>query len=224
MFIVFEGGEGSGKSSQSKDLAEWLTGMGYDVVHTRNPGGCDEANQIRNILLTGDADRWDEITELLMFTADRRQTLTQVIEPALRTNRIVIADRYVASTAAYQGFGAHENEEKAFDVARNIFDLHKDYCFNRMPDMQFWLDIDPEAGLSRSLKRLGEEQSAESRFENKELEYHHRVRSGFQTFYDRKIIPQCRRIDAEQSLDDVRDEIRRQVTLRLPTPLPGPAA
>jgi len=102
-FITFEGGDGCGKSTQAKLLVEALREKGYDVVHTREPGGSSGAEEIRSLILTGDADRWSPETELLLFNAARRDHLERTIKPALEAGKVVICDRFVDSSRVYQG-------------------------------------------------------------------------------------------------------------------------
>lgn len=171
-FICFCGGEGSGKSSQSRMLAEALKARGIPVVHTREPGGSPGAEAIRNLVITGAVDRWSPMSEIMLFAAARVDHIERVIAPSLKAGAVVICDRFVDSTLAYQGNG---------DPAREnlIRQLHGMVCGNLKPDLTFLLDVDPAIGLARSGKRLAAEGSNESRFEGKELAFHERIRNCF---------------------------------------------
>lgn len=172
VLIVLEGGEGSGKSSQSRILADALKARGIDVVHTREPGGSPGAEAIRNLVITGDVDRWSPLSEIMLFAAARVDHIERVIAPALKAGTIVICDRFVDSTIAYQGNGDEEREGL-------IRDLHRMVCRNMKPHLTFLMDVDPAIGLARSGKRLAAEGSNESRFEGKELAFHERIRHSF---------------------------------------------
>lgn len=156
MFIVFEGGDGSGKSTQSKILVESLKAKypDRDVIWTREPGGTPGAEEIRALLLGGDKDRWSPDTEILLFNAARRDHVEKVIQPALDAGKIVICDRYVGSTIAYQGVRGEALAEKAKRVHKEVIGLN--------PDITFILDR-PAADASvaeRGLDRMEEAQEA----------------------------------------------------------------
>jgi dTMP kinase len=167
MFISFEGIDGSGKSTQARLLADTLRGLGHDVVLTREPGGSPGAEDIRRLVLEGDPDRWSAETEILLFTAARRDHLERVIAPALAVGRIVITDRFADSTRVYQGLTRG-------DLRARVDALH-DLMIGRDPDLTFLIDIDPAAGLSRAKGRKGHEE----RFEDfgEDLQTH--ARAGF---------------------------------------------
>ncbi len=167
MFISFEGIDGSGKSTQARMLAETLRGLGHDVVLTREPGGSPGAEDIRRLVLEGDPDRWSAETEILLFTAARRDHLERVIAPALAAGRIVITDRFANSTRVYQGLTRG-------DLRARVDALH-DLMIGRDPDLTFLIDIDPAAGLSRAKGRKGHEE----RFEDFGEDLQTRARAGF---------------------------------------------
>ena len=167
LFLSFEGIDGSGKSTQARRLADHLRGEGREVVTTREPGGSPGAEQIRRLLLEGDPDRWSAETELLLFTAARRDHLERLIRPALARGAIVICDRFADSTRIYQG------------VTRGDLGALVDLLHERMigtePDRTFLIDMDPVRGLDRALGRSG----AEERFERFGIDMAERLREGF---------------------------------------------
>ena len=142
-FITFEGGEGAGKSTQIRVLAAALERAGKTVCLTREPGGSGGAEQIRELLVTGDPDRWDAMTELLLLYAARKDHVRRLIEPALENGTWVLCDRFADSTMAYQGYGHGLDRSK-------IAALHKIVLGDLSPDLTIILDLDPEAGLART--------------------------------------------------------------------------
>ena len=167
-FITFEGGEGVGKSTQSKLLVEELNKKGIKAVWTREPGGCDDAEEIRKLIVSGSANRWDGITELLLIYAARRVHTEKKIKPLLKDGVTVISDRYFDSSLAYQGFGHNlpiENVETIRKIALEDF----------KPDVTIFLDMDTEAALMRTNKR-----GDKNRFEDMELSFHKKVKDGFE--------------------------------------------
>ena len=173
IFIVFEGGEGAGKSTQIRKLSEHLTELGIEHITTREPGGCKGAEDIRTLLVTGDKDRWSPMSEVMLFNAARIAHVDQTISPALDKQMIVLCDRFLLSTIAYQTCDKVS--------AAKIIDLHNDYC-GMLPDFTILLDIDPEVGLARSGKRLAETNSDEDRFEGRGIEYHRAVRDRYHAY------------------------------------------
>lgn len=167
LFISFEGIDGSGKSTQARLLAETLRGEGYEVVLTREPGGSPGAEEIRRLVLEGEADRWSAETELLLFTAARRDHLERTIRPALARGALVICDRYVDSTRVYQGVTRGD--------LRSAVDALHALMIGQDPDLTLLIDIDPAEGLARAKARAGGEQ----RFEDMGLAMQRRMRSAF---------------------------------------------
>ncbi|MBW3243374.1 dTMP kinase [Epibacterium sp. DP7N7-1] len=171
MFITFEGGDGTGKSTQVRLLSEYLRNSGLDVVTTREPGGSVGAEEIRSLVLSGDVDRWSAETELLLFTAARRDHMEKTVWPAIKRGAVVISDRFVDSTRVYQGL-VSENLRKLVD------DLHRSMiAFD--PARTFILDADPDVALSRGLARLSQGEVDEERFEKKGVSFQERLRQGF---------------------------------------------
>lgn len=167
MFITFEGIDGSGKSTQARALSEALGGLGVQTVLTREPGGSTGAEEIRRLVLEGDPDRWSAETEILLFTAARRDHLERTIAPALAEGKTVICDRFVDSTRMYQGLSRG-------DLRKTVDTLH-DLMIRCEPDLTFLIDIAPETGLARALSRKGHEE----RFEEFGLGLQQKMREGF---------------------------------------------
>jgi dTMP kinase len=170
LFITFEGGEGSGKTTQIQQLKNWIE-SNLDSVNlclTREPGGTVEAESIRALLLNGAASKWQPATEAMMMSASRHEHVIHVIEPALSRGDIVICDRFTDSTHVYQGYvGGVDNA---------LLDgLDQLSCQGLVPDLTLLLDMDSNAGLARTIQRG----NAESRFESKGASFHQKVRQGF---------------------------------------------
>ena len=166
-FISFEGIDGCGKSTQAKILSTNLTDCGNKVLLTREPGGSEGAEEIRNLLLKGNPDRWSAETELLLFTAARRDHLERTILPALESGTTVICDRFSDSTRVYQGVTRGD--------LRDLVDKLDDAMIPRQPDITFLIDLDPNIGLTRALERS----NTEARFEEFGLEMQIKLREGF---------------------------------------------
>jgi dTMP kinase len=166
-FLSFEGIDGSGKSTQARLLATTLGDLGQPVTLTREPGGSPGAEEIRRLVLEGDPDRWSPETEILLFTAARRDHLEKTIRPALARGEVVITDRFADSTRMYQGITRG-------DLAGVVDRLH-DLMIGVEPDLTLLIDIDPEVGLSRAVARSG----PELRFEEMGLAMQARMREGF---------------------------------------------
>lgn len=166
-FISFEGIDGSGKSTQSRRLAQAMVALGHDVVRTREPGGSPGAEDIRRLLVEGDPGRWSAETEILLFTAARRDHLERVIEPAISDGKLVVSDRFADSTRVYQG-------ATRGDLRGMVDDLHS-RMIGREPDLTLVIDMDPEEALKRGLAR----DSGEDRFEDFGLPFQEKLRAGF---------------------------------------------
>lgn len=167
LFLSFEGIDGSGKSTQARLLAETLRADGHEVVHTREPGGSPGAEEIRALVLQGDPDRWSAETEILLFTAARRDHLERTIRPALARGAVVICDRFADSTRMYQGLSRG-------DLRATVDTLHK-LMIGVEPDLTILIDMDPEVGLARAKGRQG----VEERFEDFGADLQRKMRAGF---------------------------------------------
>ncbi|MEQ8898934.1 MAG: dTMP kinase [Roseovarius sp.] len=201
-FITREGIDGSGTSTQARLLAGALRDEGHVVHLTREPGGSPGAEEIRKLVLEGDPDRWSAETEILLFTAARRDHLERVIEPALARGEVVICDRFADSTRMYQGLRSAEG--------RAMVDQLHDLMIKREPDLTLLIDLDPQAGLDRALSRKG----SEERFESFGTELQARMRGGFlalaREFPDRIAL-----IDGDRAPEQVARDILGIVTSRL---------
>jgi len=197
-FISFEGIDGSGKSTQARRLAAHLEGQGQSVVLTREPGGSPGAEDIRALVLEGEADRWSPETELLLFTAARRDHLERTIRPALDAGQIVICDRFADSTRMYQGLRR--------DGLRALVDQLHDLMIGREPDLTVLIDMDPDVGLSRALSR----NAGEERFESFGNDLQAKMRAGFlelaAEFPDRFVT-----IDGGRDMETVAADVTRTV-------------
>ena len=166
-FISFEGIDGCGKSTQAKILSEELIACGHKILLTREPGGSDGAEEIRNLLLTGNTDRWSAETEILLFTAARRDHLERTILPALENGLAVICDRFSDSTRVYQGVTR--------DDLRDLVDQLDSAMIPRQPDITVLIDLDPNISLARAIERSNNE----ARFEDFGVEMQIKLRKGF---------------------------------------------
>lgn len=200
--ITFEGIDGSGKSTQIGLLADTLTARGHDVVVTREPGGSPGAEEIRKLVLEGDPDRWSAETEILLFTAARRDHLERTILPALAAEKMVLCDRFADSTRMYQGLSRG-------DLRAVVDQLHA-LMIGREPDLTILIDMDPATGLARAKSR----QTSEERFEDFGQALQDQMRQGFLTlaaqFADR-----FRVIDGDQQIDKVAADISKAVMIEL---------
>lgn len=192
-FITFEGIDGSGKSTQARLLHARLKAAGEDAILTREPGGSPGAEEIRQLLLTGDPDRWTAETEILLFTAARRDHLEKLIDPALAAGQTVISDRFADSTRVYQG-------ATRGDLRPMVDQLHE-LMIGREPDLTFVIDMDPATALSRGLAR----QSGEDRFEDFGLSFQETLRHGFIALA--KAHDRCILIDGNRDADAIATEI-----------------
>ena len=201
-FITLEGGEGAGKSTQIQVIKDYLMTRGNDVVVTREPGGTSEGQEIRNLLVSGDKDKWSPLSETLLILADRAAHLERVIRPALAEGKYVVCDRFFDSTKAYQGVAGG----LGLDVIHN---LQQPVLGTTLPDVTLLLDIDPEKGLRRAQERGGE-----LRFESKTLAYHRTLRNAFLDFAaqepDRIFV-----IDADRDVEAVSADILAVLDERL---------
>lgn len=193
-FITFEGGEGAGKTTQIGMLADRLRQNGRDVITTREPGGAPGAEAIRSLLVEGDIDRWDALSEVLLHFAARREHLVRTINPALERGAWVLSDRFADSTLAYQGYGQA--------VDRSIIAAVQHAAIgNFLPDLTLILDLPVETGLARAQSRGGTD-----RYERMGLDFHRRLRDGFLAIAagspDRCVV-----IDADRSIATVAADI-----------------
>ena len=205
LFITFEGVEGSGKSTQIQRFEDRIKSkiVNVDLLVTREPGGTDSAESIRQLLVTGRADKWRAATEAMLMSASRHEHVEHVIRPAIESGAIVVCDRFYDSTRVYQGIvgGVPEPDIEA---------LNRLACGNLVPDLTILLDMDVDEGLRRADGR----ETAETRFESKGVEFHRKVRSGFLELAARhsgRFVV----IDADREIDLVTSDIEAAVLPRL---------
>jgi dTMP kinase len=192
LFITFEGGEGAGKSTQIARLAKYYREQDRDVVQTREPGGTPAAEDIRSLLVNGETGKWSATSEALLNYAARSAHLSDVIRPALSVGKIVVCDRFMDSTRAYQGI--------AGDCAIGLIDsLENEIVGPTRPDLTFIFDIDPRIGLQRAKARGA---GIEDRYERKGLAFHEKLRSGFRDIALREPA-RCAVLDASKDVDTV---------------------
>lgn len=203
-FIALEGGEGAGKGTILADLAARLRDAGQDVVATREPGGTPEGLALRALLLGEAGAVWDPWAELLLMTAARVQHVRRLIEPALQRGCVVLTDRFVGSTIAYQGAGRGMG-------AAAVEALHLQAVGAFWPDLTVVLDVDPAIGVRRSLVRLGQEGADEGRFEAMDMRFHRAVRRSFLDQAAERAEAHVV-IDAGQPLAHVAAEVAAEVT------------
>ena len=201
-FITFEGIDGSGKSTQIRKLAKFLEDSGFDIIITREPGGSVGGEEIRNLLLQGAVDRWSAETEILLFTAARRDHLERTILPALQGGKIVICDRFTDSTRMYQGMRGPK--------LRDLVDKLTKEVINCDPDLTIIIDIDPEISLERAKSR----NTAEERFEDFGVDLQKKMRRGFLDL-SREFSSRMEVVNGQQSVDELAKEITSVVRARL---------
>jgi len=189
-FITFEGGEGTGKSTQAKILYDYLIFNKIETVLTREPGGCEESEVIRELLVNGSPDKWDSITEALLHNAARREHIIKVIQPSLQNNKVVICDRFTDSTMAYQGQGQGVDQLFLTSLIREVTE-------NIIPDLTFIFDMDIKASLIRANKR----DNNKNRYEKFNSNFHENIRNYFLSLEkkDKRYII----IDASDSIENI---------------------
>jgi dTMP kinase len=196
-FISVEGGEGAGKTSIIQDMIDFLTTNGYGVVSTREPGGIQIAEQIRSVILDNNNIKMEGRTEALLYAAARRQHLVEKIVPALNSGNVVLCDRFIDSSLAYQGFARGLGIDEVWGV--NQFAIE-----GFMPHLTIYMDITPRTGLARIHSDQGREIN---RLDLEDLSFHHKVREGYllllQRFPERIVM-----VDAEQTMADVLVEVK----------------
>ncbi len=198
LFISLEGIDGAGKSTQAKMLAEHLKTQGRDVVLTREPGGSDGAEEIRGLLVEGEPGRWSPETEILLFTAARRDHLERRILPSLNAGRTVITDRFADSTRVYQG-------AVRADLRNSVDQLHT-LMIGQEPDLTLVIDMDPDEALARGLAR----DTTEARFEKFGAAFQHRLRDGFRALVE-QYPERCKLIDGNRTAPEIAIDLAKIV-------------
>ena len=211
IFITLEGGDGTGKSTQIKLLQKSLSAAGIDAVFTREPGGTDQAERIRNLLLQRDSGNFDPVTEVLMMFAARREHLVNKIWPEMDAGKWVVSDRFADSSRAFQGYGMGVDLaiiEKIYAIVAGDF----------KPDLTIILDIDPEVGLGRSMKHMQTAaqnplETTEDRYERMGIAFHSRLRQGFLAIAAAEPA-RCVVIDASVDIQQVHHKIISEISRR----------
>lgn len=202
-FITLEGGEGAGKSTQIRLLADALRTAGIDVVTTREPGGSPGAEAVRDLLVNGEPGRWLPLSEAMLLSAARHDHVMRTIRPALDAGQWVLCDRFADSTMAYQGYG-HGLDHGVLTTLRDIA------VGDTKPDLTLILDIDPAQGLARAASRRG----GEDRYERMQVAFHERLREGYQAIAKAEPL-RCAMIDATAGIDSIQAAIRAAIADRL---------
>ncbi len=200
-FITFEGGEGTGKSTQIKLLEKYLQQKDKNVITTKEPGGTDVGAEIRKLLVCGDKDKFDAVAEALLYFADRHIHLTKKVWPALEAGTWVLSDRFADSTFAYQYYGYDKR------VSREVLErLYQIAVGDFKPDLTIILDLEPEVGLARSFNKAKSMEVKELRFEGRELAFHQNLRRGFLEIAAAE--PQrCVVLDADKTIEALHRDI-----------------
>jgi len=210
MFITLEGIEGAGKTTQVEFIVSFLKARGYETLITREPGGTRVGSQIRSVLLNPENSEIAPLTELLLYTADRVQHVTELVRPALEAGKIVLCDRYVDATIVYQGYA------RGLDIGL-IATLHQLMLDDLKPDLTILFDLGPEQGLERAWRQInaGARTGDETRFENETLSFHEKVRAGY--LERSRLEPErFRVVDASKNADAVREATLRILADELP--------
>jgi len=214
VFITFEGLDGSGKTTQIKRLAAWLTTRGLQPVLLRQPGGTATGDRIREILLDARSHAVDPITEMTLMFADRAQAIAEIIRPALAVGKIVICDRFTDSTEAYQGGGRELG-------SKTVLELHRIVCGGLQPDLTLLLLAGFEASLARARRRNhrveAETGTNEGRFESEQDAFFRRVWNKYHEIAAREPA-RVILIEGDLSIDQVQEQIIQAVTSRIPIP------
>ncbi|MDP3970502.1 MAG: dTMP kinase [bacterium] len=200
LFIVFEGGEGSGKTNHVQRTAKWLENKNHTVLQTHEPGGSELGKKIRNLLLDSKADNIHPRSELFLFLADRSEHIESVIKPALTEQKIILCDRFTGSTFAYQ-IGARRLTGE--EVIKATEQYSRD---NIEPDIVIYLDVDPEVGMQRKLHQPKHEMS---KFDSETIIFHSKVRSYFQKLAENE--DNWTTINANQTLDEVQSQVEKVI-------------
>jgi dTMP kinase len=203
IFITIEGPDGSGKTTVTNEVVKRLQVEEIDLVRTREPGGIDIAEQIREIILNPQNTKMDAKTEALLYAASRRQHLVEKVIPALEAGRVVLCERFVDSSLAYQGAGRGIGIEAVYAINQFAID-------QVMPDLTIFLDVDPEVGINR----INQNRTVKDRLDMEKVEFHERVYQGYETvkqlFQDRIVV-----VDANMPLEMVIEQVYQIIIKRI---------
>lgn len=202
-FITFEGGDGTGKTTLIEKLALDLENLGYEIVKSREPGGSRISEQIRNIILDIENTEMDYMTEAFLYAASRRQHLEEIIKPALNSGKIVLLDRYVDSSLAYQGYARNLGIEKVYEINNYAID-------GFFPDLTIYIDIDPIIGISR----IKNNHRDMDRLDLEKIEFHKLVRDGYLKVSE--MFPErIKVVDGNRKIEEIYQEIKKIVLSEL---------
>lgn len=196
MFITFEGGEGAGKTTLIAALKKYLEELHLEVVLTREPGGSNIAEKIRQVILDVNNTDMTARTEALLYAASRVQHLDEVIIPALKENKVVVCDRYLDSSLAYQGYARGLGFESVLKI--------NTYALDYLPNLTFYIDLDPQIGLDRIKNR------SQNRLDKEQLDFHLKVREGYlkiAELYKNRVVV----INGNQSIEQVIEEVMTKI-------------
>lgn len=201
VFISIEGGDGAGKGTQIFLLKKWLENKNIPHIFTREPGGCKSAEVLRKLVVEGEDDDWDGLSELFLYSTARHEHLRKTIRPALSAGKWVISDRFADSTTVYQGEARGVKRE-------NVLAIHNLAVGETWPDLTIILDIDPKLGIARSKSNVHASGvlNQETRFENLDISFHEKVREGFLTVAAENP-NRCKVVDASQAPEKVHSAI-----------------
>lgn len=197
IFITLEGPDGSGKSTQVENIKEFFTKAGRDVVVSREPGGTPISEKLRDIVLDADHSEMDDVTEMFIYAAARAQHVAEKIKPALESGAVVVCDRFVDSSIAYQGYGRGLGDQ--------VEEVNRYATSGLEPNVTFFMDLDPEIGRSRIGKDVRD------RLEQQKMDFHYRVYEGYKALaakYPERIM----RIDAAKTIDEIKVEIETKLS------------
>ena len=198
LFISIEGPDGSGKSTQIENIRKFFADKNIEIVFTREPGGTPIGERIREIILDNSFKEMDYMTEAMLYAAPRAQHVAQIIRPALEAGKVVVCDRFVDSSIAYQGYGRHLGEAVAVINSYAVKEC--------MPDVTFLLKVDPDVGKTR----IKANRETEDRLEHEKMAFHREVFEGYlelEKQYPGRIVG----IDASMGIEEIRDEIYRKL-------------
>lgn len=200
LFITFEGGEGAGKTTVLTKVEQWLQEKGHALLRTREPGGITIAEKIRTVILDIEHTEMDGRTEALLYAAARRQHLVEKVLPALEKGNIVLCDRFIDSSLAYQGYARGLGIDEVLSINEFAIEGH-------MPDLTIYFDVDPEVGLNRI---QADHIREVNRLDQEKLEFHHAVKEGYRLVKSR-YPKRIHTVNANQSIDEVTEEVIRVI-------------
>ncbi|MBE6050594.1 MAG: dTMP kinase [Clostridium sp.] len=203
LFIVFEGGEGSGKSTILDKIYNWMKEENIECIKTREPGGIKIAEQIRSVILDTENTEMDGRTEALLYAAARRQHLVEKVIPALKEGKIVLCDRFLDSSLAYQGFARGLGMDEIYEINKFAID-------GNFPNISILFDLDPKVGLDRINKNKDREVN---RLDLEKMDFHNKVREGYNTLL--KSNKNMVKVDASKSIDEVFQEVKKIIEQHL---------